>query len=92
MSEAGRDAAIVGVAEDKLLVTSRGIEASYALEDLGLQAKASIAGQVADGSSTKQAAVAAFFYLAAGQESLGRTWLASAGRHASVVRKSLNDR
>jgi hypothetical protein len=81
---------IVGVNDDKELeLQARGMRLAYTCERLSLQEKAAIAGLVADGSSARQAAVAAFFNLAAGNEAEAARWMDRAGSYAELVKKSV---
>jgi hypothetical protein len=69
----------------------RGIRLEYTCGDLSLAEKASIAAEVAAPHAPKQAAVAAFFNAAAGNDDEADLWMSRAGKYSAVVKKSLSN-
>jgi hypothetical protein len=81
---------VEGVTDDKQLrLSGGGSRLTWGCDRLSIDEKAAIAGQVANPGSPKEAAVAAFFYLAAGKERVGAQWLSRAGPYAPAVKRSL---
>jgi hypothetical protein len=85
----GTEARVVQLdGKDQLTLMARGARVSYAAADLSLKEKAELACDVADAADKRQAAVAAFYCLAAGRRD-GEQWLGSAGALAKNVEHSL---
>jgi hypothetical protein len=81
---------VLRVADDgDLVVRGRQASLSLSLGKLSLAEKADIAAEVCSRRSEVQAAVAAFYHLAAGDQNEGDQWLQAAGDKAAVVEKYL---